>query len=100
MPCRARFTNWVVGLGCSGCGWQHGGMLISFASRLTRKILSAVATFARRDVSSAAELLVPRHENTVLWSRDVASHQLESEPIVMPRAVDLAPPCRGPGTVR
>src|SRR5438445_1765038 len=41
-------------------------MLISFAYRLTRKILSAVATFARRDVSSGAELLVLRHENTVL----------------------------------
>ena len=41
-------------------------MLISFAYRLTRKILSAVATIARRDVSSDAELLVLRHENTVL----------------------------------
>jgi len=41
-------------------------MLISFAYRLTRKILSAVATLARRDVSNDAELLVLRHENTVL----------------------------------
>jgi putative transposase len=41
-------------------------MLISFAYRLTRKILGAVATLARRDVSSEAELLVLRHENTVL----------------------------------
>ena len=41
-------------------------MLISFAYRLTRKILSAVATLARRDVSSEAELLVLRHENAVL----------------------------------
>ena len=41
-------------------------MLISFAYRLTRTILSAVATFARRDVSTGAELLVLRHENTVL----------------------------------
>lgn len=41
-------------------------MPISLAYRLTRKILSAVATIARRDVSSDAELLVLRHENTVL----------------------------------
>ena len=41
-------------------------MLISFAYRLTCKILSAAATLARRDVSSAAEVLVLRHENTVL----------------------------------
>lgn len=41
-------------------------MLIFLAYRLTRKILSAVATLARRDVSSGAELLVRRHENTVL----------------------------------
>jgi hypothetical protein len=41
-------------------------MLISFAYRLTRKILGAVATIARRDVSTEAELLVLRHENTVL----------------------------------
>jgi len=42
-------------------------MLISFAyRRLTRKILSAVATIARHDVSSGAELLVLRHENAVL----------------------------------
>src|SRR5437868_5356214 len=41
-------------------------MLISFAYRLTCKILGAVATLARRDVSSAAEVLVLRHENTVL----------------------------------
>ena len=41
-------------------------MLISLAYRLTRTILSAVATLARRDVSSDAELLVLRHENTVL----------------------------------
>ncbi len=41
-------------------------MLISFAYRLTRRILGAVATLARRDVSSDAELLVLRHENTVL----------------------------------
>ena len=60
------FANWVVGLCACRCGWQHGGMLISFAYRLTRKILGAVATVARRDVSSEAELLVLRHENTVL----------------------------------
>ena len=41
-------------------------MLISFAYRLTHRILGAVATLSRRDVSSAAELLVLRHENTVL----------------------------------
>ncbi len=41
-------------------------MLISFAYRLTRKILSAVATLVRHDVSNDAELLVLRHENTVL----------------------------------
>lgn len=52
------FTNWVVGLGVCRGDWQHGGMLISFAYRLACKILSAVATFVRRDVSSAAELLV------------------------------------------
>jgi hypothetical protein len=41
-------------------------MLISLAYRLTRKVLGAVATIARRDVSKDAELLVLRHENTVL----------------------------------
>ena len=41
-------------------------MLISFAYRLTRKVLSAVATLALRDVSGNAELLVLRHENAVL----------------------------------
>ncbi len=44
-------------------------MLISLAYRLTRRILGAVATLARRDVSSATELLVLRHENTVLRRR-------------------------------
>ena len=41
-------------------------MLTSFAYRLACKILSAVAIVARRDVSSEAELLVLRHERTVL----------------------------------
>jgi putative transposase len=41
-------------------------MLISFAYRLTRKLLSALATLARRDVSRDAEVLVLRHENSVL----------------------------------
>jgi hypothetical protein len=41
-------------------------MLIFFAYRLTRRILGAAATIARREVSSDAELLVLRHENTVL----------------------------------
>ncbi len=41
-------------------------MLISFAYRLTCKILSALAAIARRDVSSAAEVVVLRHENSVL----------------------------------
>jgi putative transposase len=44
-------------------------MLISLAYRLTCKILGAVATLARRDVSSEAELLVLRHENTALRRR-------------------------------
>jgi hypothetical protein len=60
------FTNRVIGLGSCRGGWRHGGMLIPFTYRLTCKILSAVATFARRDVSSDAELLVLRHENTLL----------------------------------
>ncbi|HEV2636328.1 MAG TPA: hypothetical protein VGX23_14345 [Actinocrinis sp.] len=41
-------------------------MLITFAHRITRKLLSALATVARHDVSKDAELLVLRHENTVL----------------------------------
>ena len=41
-------------------------MLISLAYRLTCKILNAVATFARREVSGDADVLVLRHENTVL----------------------------------
>jgi hypothetical protein len=41
-------------------------MLISLTYRLTRKLLGAVAMIARRDVSMDAELLVLRHENTVL----------------------------------
>ena len=60
------FMNRIVGLGSCRDGWQHGGMLSSLAYQLTRKILSAVATIARRDVSRDAEVLVLRHENTVL----------------------------------
>ncbi|HEV2634463.1 MAG TPA: hypothetical protein VGX23_04920 [Actinocrinis sp.] len=41
-------------------------MLITVAYRITRKLLGALATVARRDVSKDAELLVLRHENTVL----------------------------------
>jgi putative transposase len=41
-------------------------MLISLVYRLTRKLLGALSTVARRDVSQDAELLVLRHENTVL----------------------------------
>ena len=41
-------------------------MLISLAYRLTRRLLGALATVARRDISKDAELLVLRHENTVL----------------------------------
>jgi hypothetical protein len=41
-------------------------MLISLAYRLTRKLLGAVVTIARRDVTKDAELLVLRHENSVL----------------------------------
>ena len=41
-------------------------MLISLAYGLTRKLLGALATVARRDVSKDAELLVLRHENAVL----------------------------------
>ena len=41
-------------------------MLISLAYRLTRKLLGALAIVARRGVSTDAELLVLRHENTVL----------------------------------
>jgi len=41
-------------------------MLISRAYRLTRQLLGAVATIARRDVAKDAELLVLRHENAVL----------------------------------
>ena len=40
-------------------------MLITFACRITRKLLGALATVARRDVSKDAGLLVLRHENTV-----------------------------------
>ena len=57
------FANSAVDPGSQFCGWQHGGMLISSAYRLTRKIVSA--TLTRRDVPSDAELLVLRHENTV-----------------------------------
>jgi putative transposase len=41
-------------------------MLITVAYRITRNLLGALATVARRDVSKDAELLVLRHENTVL----------------------------------
>lgn len=41
-------------------------MLISLAYRLTRELLGALATVACRDISKDAELLVLRHENTVL----------------------------------
>jgi putative transposase len=41
-------------------------MLITIAYRITRKPLGALATVARRDISNDAELLVLRHENTVL----------------------------------
>jgi hypothetical protein len=51
-------------------------MLISPAYRLTRRLLGAVATIARRDVAKDVELLVLRHENTVLWSRHGLCHHL------------------------
>jgi putative transposase len=41
-------------------------MLISLAYRLTRRLLGAAATIARRDVAKDAELLVVRHGNAVL----------------------------------
>jgi putative transposase len=41
-------------------------MLISLAYRLTCSLLGALATVARCDISKDAELLVLRHENTVL----------------------------------
>ena len=41
-------------------------MLITFIYRITRKLLSTLATVTRRDVSKNAELLVLRHENAVL----------------------------------
>jgi putative transposase len=44
-------------------------MLISFACRLTRKVLGAPATVAQRDVSKDAEVLVLRHGNAVLRRR-------------------------------
>jgi hypothetical protein len=59
-------TKRVVGPGVSSpqlAAWQDAALL---AYRPTRKILSAVAALARRDVSRAAELLVLRHESTVL----------------------------------
>ena len=41
-------------------------MLITIAYQITRKLLNAMVTVARRDVSKDAALLVLRHENTVL----------------------------------
>ena len=41
-------------------------MSISLAYGLTRKLLGALVTVVRRDVSNDAELLVLRHENAVL----------------------------------
>jgi putative transposase len=53
-------------------------MLISLGYRLTRKLLGAVATIARRDVAKDVELLVLRHENTVL-RRQVPRVRYEAE---------------------
>lgn len=53
-------------------------MLISLAYRLTRGVLGAVATIARRDVTKDAELLVLRHENAVL-RRHVPRVRYEAE---------------------
>jgi hypothetical protein len=41
-------------------------MLITITYRIACKLLGALATVVRRDVSKDAELLVLRHENTVL----------------------------------
>jgi putative transposase len=49
-------------------------MLITIAYRITRKLLGALATVARHDVTKDAELLVLRHENTVLRRHGTKVH--------------------------
>lgn len=70
--------NRVVGLGSCRDGWQHGGMLISSTYRLTRKILSTVATIARRDVSSDADERSARQRGSYLGEQLLVRVMLEA----------------------
>jgi hypothetical protein len=53
-------------------------MLISLAYGLTHNLLGALAAMAHRDVSKDAELLVHRHESTVL-RRQIARVRYEPQ---------------------
>jgi hypothetical protein len=69
VPCRARKYDCgrdlvTCGLRLSSC--DPGSMFLSLAYRATSRVLGFVAVLFRREVSKDAELLVLRHENTVL----------------------------------
>jgi putative transposase len=49
-----------------GRGWDHLGVVLSFAYRLMRCLFGLLAVLVRSDLSKDAELLVLRHENQVL----------------------------------
>jgi hypothetical protein len=61
-----------------GCRWDHGPVIVSLLYRLARQLLSVPAVLLRRDTAKDAELLVLRHENTVL--RRQITGQVRYEP--------------------
>jgi hypothetical protein len=68
-PSSTNITLWgsITGSGLDGlAGWDHPLVIISVVYLLVRCLLSCLMVLARGDVSKDAELLVLRHENTVL----------------------------------
>lgn len=46
--------------------WEHAGMIVYLLCQVARKLLSAASVLLRDEAAKDAELLVLRHENTVL----------------------------------
>jgi hypothetical protein len=55
-------------------GMDHRRMLLSILYQLMRCLLGLTAVLVRRDLSKDAELLVLRHENTVLLRQISRAH--------------------------
>jgi hypothetical protein len=59
------------------CRWDHGPVIVSLLYRLTRRLLSVPAVLLRHNTAKDAELLVLRHENTVLRRQITAQVRYE-----------------------